>query len=264
MAAMSRAVDSPPTAPPNTVPAAPRMLGVGLILVIMIVAFESMAQSCPSMRVRNQGRWSRCVGGVSPTSQVTASAPSAGDRSRRYGCALRRRSWKACPRLSRTWRARSLSPATDSVLVAGLIRLTVRSGRSKDLEIIVLRHQLAILRWQVDRPAIRDDDRTVLGAVAQALPPRIRREWIVTPDTLLRWHRRRVARHWTHPPRRPGRPAEVGVRPGRASTHTLNEEPSPINEQSDPRCRVAGMSHPRPKLGRGAVLGLKAAGASPP
>jgi hypothetical protein len=88
------------------------------------------------------------------------------------------------------------------VLVLGLIGLAVRSGRSKDLEIIVLRHQLAVLRRQVDRPAITDEDRTLLGAVAQALSRRTRAGWIVTPDTLLRWHRRRVAQHWTHPPHR--------------------------------------------------------------
>ena len=65
------------------------------------------------------------------------------------------------------------------VLVAGLIRLAVGSGRSKDVEIIVLRHQLAVLRRQVDRPAINDDDRTLLGAVAQALSRRARGGWIV-------------------------------------------------------------------------------------
>jgi len=70
----------------------------------------------------------------------------------------------------------------------------------------VLRHQLAVLRRQNPKPAIEDDDRTLLGAIAQALPRWLREGWIVTPDTLLRWHRRRVARHWTFPPRRNGRP----------------------------------------------------------
>jgi hypothetical protein len=92
-------------------------------------------------------------------------------------------------------------------LLADLARLVVRSGRSKDLEIIVLRHQLQVLRRTVDRPAVTDDDRTLLGAVGAALPRRLRHGWIVTPDTLLRWHRRRIARHWTQPPSRPpGRP----------------------------------------------------------
>ncbi len=91
-------------------------------------------------------------------------------------------------------------------LLAALARLAVRSGRSKDLEIIVLRHQLAVLGRQTDRPAINDEDRTLLGAIAAALPRPRRHGWIVTPDTLLRWHRRRIARHWTQPTRRPGRP----------------------------------------------------------
>ncbi len=91
--------------------------------------------------------------------------------------------------------------------LALLARLAVRSGRSKDLEFIVLRHQITVLRRQVDRPTINDDDRTLLGAVAAALPRRLREGWIVTPETLLRWHRRRIARHWTQPHKRPGRPS---------------------------------------------------------
>ncbi|MEZ5279009.1 MAG: hypothetical protein R2770_00935 [Acidimicrobiales bacterium] len=70
--------------------------------------------------------------------------------------------------------------------LALLARLAVRSGRSKDIEIIVLRHQLTVPRRQFDRPAINDDDRTLLGAIAAALPRRLREGWIVTPETLLR------------------------------------------------------------------------------
>ena len=55
-------------------------------------------------------------------------------------------------------------------LIASLARLAVRSGRSKDLEIIVLRHQLSILRRQKDRPKLCDQDRTLLGAIAAVLP----------------------------------------------------------------------------------------------
>ena len=69
-------------------------------------------------------------------------------------------------------------------LAVGLVGLAVCSGRSKDLEIVVLRHQLAVLRRQVDRPALNVDDRTLLGAIAQALPRRLREGWLVTPDTL--------------------------------------------------------------------------------
>ena len=91
--------------------------------------------------------------------------------------------------------------------LASLARLAARSGRSKDIEIIVLRHQLAVLRRQHERPALNDDDRSLLGAVAQALPRPHRQGWLVTPDTLLRSHRRRIAQHRTQPPQTPGRPS---------------------------------------------------------
>jgi transposase InsO family protein len=92
-------------------------------------------------------------------------------------------------------------------LIAALARLAVRSDHSKDLEIIVLRHQLAVLRRQIDRPALNDNDRTLLGSIAAALPRPKRSGWLVTPDSLLQWHRRRIARHWTQTTRGPGRPA---------------------------------------------------------
>ncbi len=70
--------------------------------------------------------------------------------------------------------------------LAQLARLAVRSGRSKDLQIIVLRHENTVLRRQVGRPALTDDDRTLLDAIAAALPNALRQDWIVTPETLLR------------------------------------------------------------------------------
>ena len=94
-------------------------------------------------------------------------------------------------------------------VIASLARLAVRSGRSKDIEIIVLRHQLAVLRRQVARPTLNDADRSLLAVAARALPRACREGWLVTPDTLLRWHRRRIARHWTQPSRSPGRPSTV-------------------------------------------------------
>lgn len=90
--------------------------------------------------------------------------------------------------------------------LSSLARLAVRSGRSKDIELIVLRHQLSVLRRQHDRPTLNDDDRSMLGAIAQALPRPLRAGWLVSPDTLLRWHRRRIARHWIQPTQKPGRP----------------------------------------------------------
>jgi putative transposase len=55
-------------------------------------------------------------------------------------------------------------------LIAALARFPFRSGRSKDLEIVVLRHQLAVLRRQIDRPGLNDNDRTLPRAIATALP----------------------------------------------------------------------------------------------
>ena len=91
-------------------------------------------------------------------------------------------------------------------LLVGLACLVARSGRSKDLEIVVLRHQVAVLNRQVARPVLTDGDRSVLAAIAKALPRVRRAGWIVTPETLLRWHRRRIARHWTQPDLPRGRP----------------------------------------------------------
>ena len=91
-------------------------------------------------------------------------------------------------------------------LIAGFACLAVRSGRDKDLEIIVLRHQLTVLRHQVNRPSINNNDRALLGAVGQALPRSRRVGWLVTPESLLRWHRQRIARHWTYRNPRRGRP----------------------------------------------------------
>jgi transposase InsO family protein len=87
-----------------------------------------------------------------------------------------------------------------------LLVLLARSDTAKDLEILVLRHQLAVLRRQVARPRLKPADRTLLAALSRAMP---RCRWscsLVKPETLLRWHRRLVARAWTYPHRRPGRP----------------------------------------------------------
>jgi hypothetical protein len=76
-----------------------------------------------------------------------------------------------------------------------------------DVQVVaVLRHQLAVLRRQVKRPEFRPADRAFLAALARALP---RRRWsifLVTPDTILRWHRRLVTRKWTQPYCRGGHP----------------------------------------------------------
>jgi putative transposase len=87
-----------------------------------------------------------------------------------------------------------------------LLVLLARSEAAKDLEILVLRHQLAVLRRQVPRPKLELADRALLTAVSCVLP---RARWscfFVQPETLLRWHRRLVAGRWTYSRRRTGRP----------------------------------------------------------
>jgi transposase InsO family protein len=85
------------------------------------------------------------------------------------------------------------------------IVLLFRSAEYKELEIVVLRHELAVLRRRVKRPPLRGADRWFLAAAARTLPRARWGAFLVTPSTLLRWHRRLVAKRWTYD-RPPGRP----------------------------------------------------------
>jgi hypothetical protein len=87
-----------------------------------------------------------------------------------------------------------------------LVVLRVQSNESKELEAIVLRHELAILRRRTRRPAMTTVDRLFLAAASRLLPRGRWRSFIVTPATRLRWHRRLVAKWWTYA-RSAGRPA---------------------------------------------------------
>jgi len=87
-----------------------------------------------------------------------------------------------------------------------LVLLLARSDRSKELELLVLRHELSVLRRQARRPRLTESDRLVLAALSRVAPRRSSSAFLVTPETLLRWHRRIVACRWTYPHRRPGRP----------------------------------------------------------
>jgi transposase InsO family protein len=84
--------------------------------------------------------------------------------------------------------------------------LRFRGDAAKDIEILVLRHQLAVLRRQVSRPVLRPADRVLLAALSRMLPRTRWNTFMVTPATLLRWHRELVARKWTYPRKAPGRP----------------------------------------------------------
>jgi putative transposase len=91
--------------------------------------------------------------------------------------------------------------------VLQLIRLSCRKQADLATEVVILRHEVAVLRRQVHRPALQPVDRAVLAGLWRLLPRLRQGRFFVQPATLLRWHRDLVAKRWTCPHGRPGRPA---------------------------------------------------------
>jgi putative transposase len=93
--------------------------------------------------------------------------------------------------------------------VFGWRALLARTDRAKDAEILVLRHQVAVLKRQVKAPRLSCADRAIMAALARLLPSGHlhRMRLIISPRTLLRWHADLLRRHWAYPRRAPGRRA---------------------------------------------------------
>jgi hypothetical protein len=139
-------------------------------------------------------------------------------------------------RLFWAW-ARTIAGVAFSFLYlafGALLGAVVRCRRGldvKDLELLVLRHKLEVLRRQVARPQLRAADRALLAAAACHLPPSSRGARLVTPQTLLRWHRALVRGKWRQPPGQRGRPPVPAEVRARAAAGTRESAPGPSADQ---------------------------------
>jgi putative transposase len=94
------------------------------------------------------------------------------------------------------------------LILRGMLRLvpSAGGGREREVEILILRHQVKVLSRKAGRPKLRRLDRVFLSAAARMLPRERRESFLVTPATLLRWHRELVRRKWTYRSKPVGRP----------------------------------------------------------
>ena len=134
----------------------------------------------------------------------------------------------------------------------GWLVLIGRSEQAKEAEILVLRHEVAVLRRQVARPKVDWADRAVFAALARLLPRELRSRRLVTPGMMLGWYRRLIARRWRYP-NKLGRPpvaleirdlvtrlAAENPRWGPADPGRADAAPAPAGRGHDPADPVCG------------------------
>jgi putative transposase len=130
-----------------------------------------------------------------------------------------------------------------------LIVLVFRSSGSKEIEIVVLRHELSILRCQTKRPQLRESDRVLLAALSRVVPRGSWSVFVVNPRTLLRWHQRLVARRWTYSSTRMGRPP-VDTEVEQLVLRLARENPAGGTNGSSASSPASALRSPQARCGR--------------